>query len=418
MKRRTVVILLILLLLVGGGVGWWALHRTPPTTWRTVPVERTDVRSIVSSTGAVEAVTTVEVGTQVSGIVSELFVDFNDHVEQGQLLARIDPTLLQADVAAAEARLAASRAAEQRSRLDLTRIQGLHERAAATDQELETAQADQKVAAAETRSAEVALGRARRNLDYAAITAPIAGTVVRRDVDVGQTVNAGFSAPTLFVLVGDMHRVQVVANVDEADIGRIAEKQPVEVTVTTWPDVTFAGVVQQVRLQSELQDNVVTYPVVVSVENPDGKLLPGMTATVEFEVAEAKDVLCVPNAALRFKPESAATPGASDAATASPAGPAAAAGTAGTAASPASSGSARHGGRSRGASSLWSVDATGALVAVPVTVGLRGATCTEVSGEGVAEGFQAVVGVDRGDAEGSSSPFSSPAASGFKGGGF
>lgn len=393
-----------ILLAGAAGVWWWARSEAPPTRWRTAVIARTDVRSIVSSTGTVEAVTTVEVGTQVSGIVAELKVDFNSPVRKGDLLARIDPTLLASDVEGAEARLASARAAKRRTELDLARMTSLHERSAATDQELESARAAHAVDAAEARSAEVALSRSRRNLAYTDITAPIDGVVLRRDVDVGQTVNAGFSAPTLFVLVGDLARVRVIAAVDEADIGRIATGQPVEVSVASWPDRRFPGTVGEVRLDASLQDNVVTYPVVVEVDNADGKLLPGMTATVEFEAQSASGVLCVPNAALRFRPESAPSPSMPSPTTPSP--PVASAG---------GSEGARKG--ARGPSKLWTTGADGSLVSLDVKTGIRGTTCTQVEGEGVTDALEVVVGVDT-TASNAASPFAAPASGGFRGGGF
>ncbi len=393
--RNLVLLLLPLVALSGLGVWWWARQDSPVWTWKTAVLERTDVRSLVTATGNIEAVTTVQVGTQVSGIVAERLVDFNDNVRKGQLLARIDPTLSRADVDAAEARLASARASELRTRLEKERVAGLQGQGAATVRELELAQADWAVDVAEVRSAEVALRRARRNLDYTDILAPIDGVVVRRDVDVGQTVNAGFSAPVLFVLAGDLAQVQVLGSVDEADVGRVLPDQTVAVSVQAWPGQTFPGRVQQVRLQSKLVDNVVTYPTVVAVENQEGKLRPGMTASLEFLVAEVKDSLCAPNAALRFRPE----------ATMLAAGQ-----------SLPEEGGGRGKGRSK-AGILW-VEGEGGLTSLSVETGLRGATCTEVKGEGVSEGMSLVIGAEA-QTSSSTSPFSAAKpVSGFRGGGF
>lgn len=391
---------------------WWSRGAGEATSWRTVELERKDVRSVVSATGAVEAVQTVEVGTQVSGIVAEVLADYNQRVEAGDVLARIDTALLSADVAAADARLQATRAAERRTALDLARMRGLRERDAATDQELQLAEADHSVDAAEVTSAEVSLARARRNLGYATILAPIAGTVVKREVDPGQTVNAGFSAPTLFVLAGDLTQLQVIAHVDEADIGKIVDGLAVDISVQAHPGTTFPGRVQQVRLLSTIQENVVTYPVVVSVENADGKLRPGMTATLEFVLAEAAAVLCAPNAALRFNPESTGNldkggkPG-------------------GGGERPKGEGDKRGEGGGKPEPAVWTVGADGAPVRHAVTVGLRGSTCAEVSGEGLDEGAQLVVGVDRTAGGSSSSPFGGKSGTsgqqgppGMRGGGF
>lgn len=336
------------------------------------------MRKVVSATGTITADPSVEVGTQVSGIVSEILVDFNDEVKAGQVLARIDTSLLEADVASATARLAGARAARERLELDLERMEALHERQAVSDQEIETARADHAVAVAQARSAQVSLDRARRNLGYATIRAPIDGTVVRRDVEPGQTVNAGFSAPTLFQLAGDLSRMLILVAVDESDIGQIQPGQAVEFTVQTWPDRTFYGKVRQVRLASKMEESVVTYTVVVDVPNEDRTLFPGMTATAEFVVAEAKGALCVANGALRFRPDDA-LPVAGER---EPKGPV-----------------------------LWTLEGA-ALRAVPVETGLRGADCTEISGEGVAEGLDVVVGVDREAADGGSSPFQQQKANG------
>lgn len=386
---------LLVLAPVGAGVWWWTHQENQSWTWKISTLDRTDVRSLVTATGNVEAVITVQVGTQVSGIVAERLVDYNDQVKKGQLLARIDPALSRADVDAAEARLASARASEQRSRLEKERVEALHTQGAATARELELALADWAVDQAERQSAEVALRRARRNLDYTDILAPIDGVVVRRDVDVGQTVNAGFSAPTLFVLAGDLARVQVLASVDEADVGRVKPDQTVDVTVQAWPGQSFPGRVQLLRLQSKLVDNVVTYPTVVAVENQEGKLRPGMTASLEFLVDEVKDALCAPNAALRFRPEAGML-------------------------APGQSLPEEGGGRGKGrskAASVWVAEGA-ALTRVAVETGLRGATCTEVRGEGISEGMALVIGADV-VAGTSSSPFAAAkTAGGFRGGGF
>lgn len=413
MKASRIIVVVGILLLAGGGAAWWARGGgAEAPAWRTVELERKDVRSVVSATGAVEAVQTVEVGTQVSGIVAEVLVDYNQRVQAGEVLARIDTALLSADVAAAEARLQAARAAERRTGLDLGRMRALREKDAASDQELQLAEADHSVDAAEVASAEVALARARRNLGYATITAPIAGIVVKREVDPGQTVNAGFSAPTLFVLAGDLDHLQVLAHVDEADIGKIADGLPVDITVQAHPGATFAGRVEQVRLLSTIQENVVTYPVVVAVQNAEGKLRPGMTATLEFVLAEAEGVLCAPNAALRFNPDS--TGSADKGGTASGGG-----------GRPKGEGDNRGDGGGKPEPAVWTVGADGAPVRHAVTVGLRGSTCAEISGEGLEEGAQLVVGVDRAAGGTSSSPFGGKSATsgtqgppGMRGGGF
>ncbi|MFH1142954.1 MAG: efflux RND transporter periplasmic adaptor subunit [Candidatus Eisenbacteria bacterium] len=282
----------------------WGLTRGRgnATEYRMVEVTRGNVRSVVSSTGALQAITTVEVGTQVSGKIAEIYVDFNDHVVRDQLIARIDPQLLEQSVRAAEADLERSQAELAQMKRELDRIALLYERQVTTETEYNTAQYKHEVAQASLKSSEINLERARQNLSYTEIRAPINGVVIDRTVDVGQTVAASFSAPQLFLIAEDLSAMEILAAVDESDIGRIVEGQEVEFSVQGYPDETFTGTVSQIRLKSTTQENIVNYTAVVSVSNPDGRLLPGMTATVEFIVSRATDVLRVPNAALRFRP--------------------------------------------------------------------------------------------------------------------
>ncbi|HEY0969931.1 MAG TPA: efflux RND transporter periplasmic adaptor subunit, partial [Gemmatimonadales bacterium] len=281
--------------------------------YRTDTIERGDIYSTVAATGALSAVTTVQVGTQVSGQVSAIYVDFNDRVKKGQLVARIDPTLQQQAVAEAEAGLERARAELRQAEQNYERNKQLYDRKVITDTEFTAIEYQRSVSRANLKSAEISLDRAQRNLGYTSIYAPIDGIVVERNVDVGQTVAASLSAPQLFLIAQDLEQMQILANVDESDIGLIHEGQTVRFTVQTYPDERFTGTVEQVRLQSTTTENVVNYTVAVKVENPDGRLLPGMTATVDFVTASAEDVLKVPNAALRFRPTGmpgADTPGA------------------------------------------------------------------------------------------------------------
>jgi len=292
------------LVVVGALIVWGLVRRDGggDGIYRFVEIQRGDVESVVSSTGTLQATTTVEVGTQVSGQLAEIYVDFNDHVEKGQLIARIDPTLLQQEVRAAEANLERNKAELEQAGRELDRMQRLYDRKAATESEYSTAQYQIAVAQASYKSAQINLERSRRNLNYSDIRAPIDGVVLERTVDVGQTVAASLSAPKLFLIAEDLSEMEILASVDESDIGQMHEGQQVRFTVQAYPDESFSGTVDQVRLQSSVQENVVNYTVVASVENPNGRLLPGMTATVEFIIQREDDVLKVPNAALRFRP--------------------------------------------------------------------------------------------------------------------
>jgi len=273
--------------------------------YRTAAVTRASIKSTVSATGALSAVRTVQVGTQVSGQLAQIFVDFNDHVKKGQLLARIDPTLQQQAVEDAQAQLERAQATLTQAQDDYNRNKQLLDAKVITAQEFSTVQSNFSVQQAMVKSARIALDRAKQNLAYTSIYAPIDGVIVERDVDVGQTVAASLSAPQLFIIANDLSEMQILASVDESDIGVIKDGQPVSFTVQSYPGQTFTGAVQQVRLQSKTQDNVVNYTVVVGVKNDAHKLLPGMTATVVFQTGSADNALSVPNAALRVKPTDA-----------------------------------------------------------------------------------------------------------------
>ncbi|MEX0912407.1 MAG: efflux RND transporter periplasmic adaptor subunit, partial [Gemmatimonadota bacterium] len=272
------------------------------TPYRLVSVDRGDVEETVAATGTLAAVQTVAIGTQVSGRVIELTADFNDNVEAGQLLARIDPTLQQQQVRNAEARLDRARADLKRTEEEFERNRILYEQQVITDSEFSQIEYSLTVARSNVTSAEIDLEQARQNLDYTQIYAPIEGVVIERNAEVGQTVAASLSTPQLFLLANDLTQLEILASVDESDIGMIEPGQPVRFTVQAYREETFDGVVRQVRLQSANTENVVNYTVVITVDNPDLRLLPGMTAVVDFIVQRAEDVYKVSNAALRFTP--------------------------------------------------------------------------------------------------------------------
>jgi HlyD family secretion protein len=373
-----------------GGTTW--LYRRADgkeaPAYRTAPIERTSLKSTVSATGALQAVRTVQVGTQVSGQVAQIFVDFNAKVKKGELLARIDPTLQQQAVEDAQAQLEKAQAQLAQAQDEYSRNKQLYDAKVITAIEFGTYQSNFSVDQAAVKSAQIALDRAKQQLAYTNIYSPIDGVIVERNVDVGQTVAASLSAPQLFLLANDMSEMQILASVDESDIGQIKDGQPVQFTVQSYPNQNFAGTVQQVRLQSTTQDNVVNYTAVVSVKNPGGKLLPGMTATVQFLTSSASDVLAVPNAALRLKPTAAMLAQAGITATGRPAGDSTQA-----AARKTGTGARTSGGSRPSMASLWMVDSTGTLHVARVHTGLTDGQKTEVNGTGLAAGMQVVTSV-------------------------
>jgi HlyD family secretion protein len=317
MKKRLVLVL-VAVTAVTASVA--AYYRTTASSaapaFMTVPASRGDVVETVEATGTLQAVTTVQVGTQVSGTIQSLHADYNTRVRKGQVIARLDPSLLQAQVEQAQATVVRLEADVERSRVMLEDAQVKLRRArdlfAAqlipaidvenADATVRQAEASLKSAQAQVTQALGSVNQARVNLNHSIITAPVDGIVISRSVDVGQTVAASMSAPTLFVLAKDLAEMQVNASIDEADIGRIESGQTVTFRVDAYPRDVFKGTVSQVRLEPTVAQNVVSYVTVIDVPNPEHKLKPGMTANVTVEVARADNVLRVPNAALRFRP--------------------------------------------------------------------------------------------------------------------
>jgi HlyD family secretion protein len=377
-------------------VGFWTYRRADahePPAFRYATIARGDVKSVVAATGTLSAVTTVQVGTQVSGQIAQLYVDFNDQVRKGQLLARIDPTLQLQAVTDAQATLERSQAQLEQAQREYDRNKQLYDGKVLTESEFNTTQYNLSVGKAAAKSAQVALDRARQNLAYTSIHAPIDGVVVERNVDVGQTVAASLSAPQLFLIANDLSQMQILASVDESDIGSITEGAPAQFRVQTYPNQQFAGTVRQVRLQSTTTENVVSYTVVVSVKNPNGKLLPGMTATVQFQTGAADAVLTVPNAALRFRPtpEMLAQLGGDTAAASAPQRPALDSATRDSLrkARMASGGGMRASG---GFAQVWYLDASGKLVQARVRTGLTDGQKTEITGQSIRDGMQVIAG--------------------------
>src|SRR4051812_2354361 len=390
-----------------GGTAWFyqrADGKEVPQ-YKTAALTRGSLKSTVSATGTLQAVRTVQVGTQASGQISQIYVDFNDHVKKGQLLARIDPTLQQQAVEDAQAQLDKAQATLTAAQEDYNRNKSLFDARVLTAQEFETSKSNFSVQTAAVKSAQIAVDRARQNLSYTSIYSPIDGVIVERNVDVGQTVAASLSAPQLFLIANDLSEMQILASVDESDIGQIKDNQPVQFTVQSYPGQQFSGTVKQVRLQSTTTDNVVNYTAVVAVKNDGGKLLPGMTATVAFTTASATDVLTVPSAALRIKPTAAMLSEAGMGADSASGGRTRA--SAGTTSGGASNRSAQASGQPRtfnrtaqaggGAASnrgtLWYLDANKTLHMARVQTGLSDGQKIEVTGKNLQEGMQVVVSV-------------------------
>jgi HlyD family secretion protein len=291
--------------LAGLAAGAYFIFRKSDKTaveWKTARVERGDVTVTVTATGTLNALTTVQVGTQVSGTINRILVDFNSQVKQGQVIALLDTTYLSAAVEDASASLERNEIQVNQTKREFDRIKILFDEKVVAQADYDQALSAYETAVSSTRSAKANLNRAKINLKYATITAPISGVIVSRAVDVGQTVAASFNTPTLFTIANDLTKMQLQASIDEADIGKIKVDQEVSFTVDAFENQIFNGTVQQIRLQPTVLNNVVNYTVIIDVPNPDMKLLPGMTANITIKIAEAVGVLKVPASALRFRP--------------------------------------------------------------------------------------------------------------------
>ena len=265
--------------------------------------ERNAINHSVTATGTVEPVVKVEVGTQVSGIIDKIYVDFNSVVTKGQIIAEMDKINLQAELISKEADLASSKTEFEYQQKNYARSKMLHEKQLISETDFETATYNYERAKSSYDRNVSEMTKVRRNLQYAIITSPIDGVVINRAVEEGQTVAAGFSTPTLFTIANDLTQMRVIADVDEADIGQVEEGQNVTFTVDAYPNDVFEGKVTQVRLEAIVTSNVVTYEVVISAYNPDLKLKPGLTASVTIYTLERPNVLTIPGKALRFVPD-------------------------------------------------------------------------------------------------------------------
>ncbi|MDH7492384.1 MAG: efflux RND transporter periplasmic adaptor subunit [Candidatus Saccharicenans sp.] len=319
MKKKTVFIILAIVVIVGLVLGFTLLKKGSNNTpkYRTEKVTRGDIEAVVTATGTLNPVVLVEVGSQVSGKIEKIYVDFNSKVQKGDILAELDQSQLRAKIEQNEANYQSAQASLERAKIALEIAQKKYERALSlfeknliSFEEKEQAEANYLQAKsdlisqeARTEQAKSQLEASKVDLSYAIIRSPIDGVVISRNINVGQTVAASFQAPKLFEIANDLTKMEVECLVDEADVGKVKEGQKVKFTVESYQNETFNGVVRQVRYSAQTVQNVVSYSAIIDVDNSSLKLLPGMTATCSIIVGEARNVLRVPNAALRFTPE-------------------------------------------------------------------------------------------------------------------
>ncbi|MDD5781240.1 MAG: efflux RND transporter periplasmic adaptor subunit [Bacteroidales bacterium] len=360
-KKTGIITLAVLAVAAGGYCLFGGKGEKAEISYETAKVERATLSSSVTATGTIEPVTEVEVGTQVSGIISHIYVDYNTEVKRGQVIAELDRTNLLSELNSAQSNLSAARSDLDYQRVNYNRYKALHDKGLVSDNEFETARLAYDQAKSTYDARTEAVKKAQTNLGYATITSPIDGVILSKSVEEGQTVAASFSTPTLFTIAQDLTDMRVIANVDEADIGGVREGQRTTFTVDAFPDDVFEGTVTQVRQEATTENNVVTYEVVISARNDALKLKPGLTANVTIYTMERTGVLSVPTKALRFTPTAETIrPGDKivDAA---------------------------------GEHKLW-VRQGNTIKAVAVSVGSAGATRTEILG-GIAEGTEVITEV-------------------------
>lgn len=299
----------IVIVLAASALVWWQHSRTTASTtliYRTATIQRGDVTQTVTGSGSLSAITTVDVGAQVSGKIVKLYVDYNDAVKRDQLIAEIDPTSYQARLVQAEADLLSAQATLTLKRLNAKRSAELLEKRLLSQSDYDSVAAELLQQEASTKKADAVVNSARLDVEHCKITSPIDGVVLSRAVDVGQTVQSSMTAPTLYKLAQDLRQMQITANISEADIGGVAASQAVQFTVDAFGGRTFEGKVREIRNNSTTTNNVVSYPTIITVDNSDLKLRPGMTANVTIYTSRRTGVLRIPNSALRFKaPENA-----------------------------------------------------------------------------------------------------------------
>lgn len=375
---KKIVTIIIVLAVIVGAFFFFRSGEKKATSYETVELKRGTINNTVTATGTIEPITKVDVGTQVSGTISHIYADYNSVVKKGQLLAELDRKLLDAELKSEMANLKSSKSEYEYQKKNYNRLHQLHEKKLISDTEYEEALYQYEKAEQTYEKAQATLVKAQSNLEYATIYSPIDGVVLSREVEEGQTVAASFETPTMFTIANDLRKMQVIANVDEADIGQVEEGQRVTFTVDAFPDDTFEGDVTQVRLNPTTESNVVTYEVVIDAPNPDLKLKPGLTANITVYTMEKDNILLAPLKAFRFTAEGIEAP------------------TAG-----------------RGEKVVWVLTAEG-IVPKVIKTGVSDGIFMEVR-EGIQEGSRLVVGIQRarvaassGDSGGESNPFMPP----------
>lgn len=348
----------------------------PQMKYKTAEIHRGSIVNTVTATGTIEPIVQVEVGTQVSGIINHIYVDYNSVVKKGEVIAELDKTTLEAELESSTATLQANKTEYEYQQKNFARIKGLHDKNMVSDTDYETAEYQYNKAKSNYEKSQSDMTKVRQNLGYATIYSPIDGVVIDREVEEGQTVASSFNTPTLFTIANDLRQMRVIADVDEADIGGVVEGQQATFTVDAFPEDVFKGSVTQVRLQPTTESNVVTYEVVVDAPNPDLKLKPGLTANLTIYTMQKDSVLLVPLKALRFQPENAPEPVADSA--------------------------------NPRARVLWTQSPQG-LQPVNVTTGDNDGIFAEITGD-IKEGDKVVTGVDIGvssisDGQGEANPF-------------
>ena len=373
--RPRILVPVLILAAAAGGYAWWRSqsNAAPAERWRLEAADKGDVVQVISANGNVNPVTSVSVGTQVSGTIIRLHADFNSLVKEGQLLAELDPSLFNAALAQSEANLNSAKASLRLAQTKEARNRSLVGKGFISQAELDITVQELEAARAHVELVNAQVARDKTNLRYTVIRSPISGVVVARNVELGQTVAASFNTPTLFQIARDLSQMQIETSIAEADIGGVREGLEARFRVDAFPGQFFRGTVRQVRLNPTIQSNVVSYTVIVTADNPEGKLKPGMTAFVQVTANRRLGVLRVPNAALRFRPPAEAGQ----------------AGTAAKSAATAGKGSGGGAGRRDAAARVYKL-VDGALVAVPVQAGVADTAWTEIVGGDVKEGDKLV----------------------------